>query len=201
MRQNRGNLYLVRHAEAENPQAVIYGRLPGFGLSAEGRRKATELAAWLRTQGIHRIYTSPLNRAVETARIIADVCGIASADHVPLEALTEADMGEWEGKSIAEFDVAVKWPHTRGNQNAVEAIEESGSRLVYAISQLALMGRNSVVVSHEDLVAGAMCIITGDELFASRKIPKPGGYLLSVSPVGGLNYLHAIAELMAGGCA
>ena len=64
-------VYLVRHSDVENPQSVLYGHLDGFPLSDLGRRRAEALAERLAESGIERIISSPLERAQETARIIA----------------------------------------------------------------------------------------------------------------------------------
>lgn len=66
------HVHLVRHGEADNPEGVIYGRLPGFGLSARGREQASRAAEELRrlAEGA-QIISSPLQRARETAEIVA----------------------------------------------------------------------------------------------------------------------------------
>jgi broad specificity phosphatase PhoE len=64
-------VYLIRHSDVENPQSVLYGHLEGFPLSELGRRRAEALAERLAGSGIGRIISSPLERALETARIIA----------------------------------------------------------------------------------------------------------------------------------
>src|SRR5262245_40771274 len=63
-------ILLCRHAEVHNPTNILYGRLPRFGLSAEGRRQAERLAAALADEPISTIYTSPLLRARQTAEAI-----------------------------------------------------------------------------------------------------------------------------------
>src|SRR2546423_11578174 len=65
------SVYLVRHADVENPRSVLYGHLDGFPLSELGRRRASALAQRLSGSGIRRIIPSPLARARETADIIA----------------------------------------------------------------------------------------------------------------------------------
>ena len=44
-------VHLLRHGEVHNPDRVLYGRLPGFRLSALGARPAAEAAAWLAQRG------------------------------------------------------------------------------------------------------------------------------------------------------
>jgi broad specificity phosphatase PhoE len=60
-------IHLVRHGEVFNPQHVLYGRLPGFGLSELGKLMAKESADSKLGQPITRLYASPLQRAQESA--------------------------------------------------------------------------------------------------------------------------------------
>ncbi len=65
-------IYLIRHADVHNPQNVVYGRLPRFGLSQTGFREAETTARYLAgLTTLDRIYTSPMLRARQTADIIA----------------------------------------------------------------------------------------------------------------------------------
>lgn len=65
-------IHLVRHGEVENPTSVIYGRLPGFSLSDRGRKQAEAAARRLADRQIAAVWASPLERAQETALIIAE---------------------------------------------------------------------------------------------------------------------------------
>jgi broad specificity phosphatase PhoE len=71
LRSVSGTLHLVRHGEVENPKGVIYGRLPGFNLSARGQQQAVEAGEHLAGADVGVIASSPLERAQETARAIA----------------------------------------------------------------------------------------------------------------------------------
>jgi broad specificity phosphatase PhoE len=66
-------VHLVRHGEVYNPDGIIYGRLPGYRLSAAGEEMARKAAAWLAGRDIALVRSSPLERAVQTATAIADV--------------------------------------------------------------------------------------------------------------------------------
>ncbi|MFU0521742.1 histidine phosphatase family protein [Gardnerella swidsinskii] len=67
-------IHFVRHGEVDNPNHVLYERLPGFHLSARGVRMAQATAKYIATvpqmRGITAIYSSPLERTCETAREI-----------------------------------------------------------------------------------------------------------------------------------
>ena len=69
--QQRTRLYLVRHCDVANPRGVLYGYLPGFGLSEKGLAQAESLGQRLTGQPIRVIRTSPLERARQTTSIIA----------------------------------------------------------------------------------------------------------------------------------
>ncbi|MFT4215385.1 MAG: histidine phosphatase family protein [Microbacterium sp.] len=71
-------LHLVRHGEVFNPERVLYGRLPGYGLSEAGRGMARAAAEHLR--GLHRpvvaLYASPLQRTRESAEPFTELFGL-----------------------------------------------------------------------------------------------------------------------------
>jgi broad specificity phosphatase PhoE len=60
-------IHLVRHGEVFNPDHVLYGRIPGFGLSDLGKRMAKESADSKIGRPVTRLYASPLQRAQESA--------------------------------------------------------------------------------------------------------------------------------------
>lgn len=74
--------FFVRHGAVHNPRGIRYGRLPGFSLSAEGRAQVERAARTLakRLHGPVRVVTSPLERAVESAEIIANALGAAALE-------------------------------------------------------------------------------------------------------------------------
>lgn len=62
-------IYVARHGHVENPGNVLYGNLPGFRLSSLGRTQAQALGRRLARVRLAAVYSSPLERAVETAAI------------------------------------------------------------------------------------------------------------------------------------
>lgn len=63
-------LYLARHCDVENPEHILYGHLAGFGLSSKGIEQANAMGRFFATTSVKQIYTSPLERATQTAGII-----------------------------------------------------------------------------------------------------------------------------------
>lgn len=79
--QAGSTVHLVRHGEVHNPQRVLYGRLPGFGLSELGQQMAVGVADYFqeRTEAgrpVHMLAASPLQRAQETAAPISARLGL-----------------------------------------------------------------------------------------------------------------------------
>jgi len=69
-------VHLVRHGEVDNPDGVLYGRLPNFHLSEEGMLMAKAAAAYLAGRDVSLLLSSPLERALETAAPIAAQFGL-----------------------------------------------------------------------------------------------------------------------------
>ena len=179
-------LDLVRHGNVENPQRKIYGRLPGWTLSAEGRRQAAEVAEHLRGRPIVHIYSSPLERATETAAAIAAACGApVSIDHD----LTESALGaHWEGLSRAEVRTArhAEWdaylhrPHEADFGD--ETFASLGERMARALHAIAARhpGQEAVVVSHGDPIKAAVCHLTGTPIATVHALRVHTGSLVAI---------------------
>ncbi|HEY6040501.1 MAG TPA: histidine phosphatase family protein, partial [Anaerolineae bacterium] len=88
-------ILLIRHATTDYVKnGILAGLLPGIHLNAEGQRQADELGKRLAQVPLHAIYSSPIDRAVDTAKAIA-VC--QKLDVAIREGLSEADCGDWTG--------------------------------------------------------------------------------------------------------
>jgi broad specificity phosphatase PhoE len=87
-------LFLVRHGATGATEEDRFSGSSEAELSEEGRQQAARLGARLSKQNIAAIYSSPLSRALETARIVAGHCGL---DPVTRDGLREIGHGHWEG--------------------------------------------------------------------------------------------------------
>lgn len=72
-------VHLLRHGEVHNPQKLLYGRLPGYQLSELGQHMAKAVATAMAPHDITHVVASPLERAQETARPIAEQFGLEIA--------------------------------------------------------------------------------------------------------------------------
>jgi broad specificity phosphatase PhoE len=96
-------VHLLRHGEVHNPKHVLYGRLPGYHLSANGRMMAVAAADYFEGRPVAAVFASPLERAQETAQPVADRLGLPITTD---ERLIESG-NVLEGKSVSLASLAV----------------------------------------------------------------------------------------------
>ena len=91
-------IHLVRHGEVDNPNGVLYGRLPNFALTTLGRRMAEATADELASTGSNytRLISSPLIRTLQSARPIAEALNLS----VSTENLIIEPTNIFEGKKV-----------------------------------------------------------------------------------------------------
>jgi len=146
----RTTIYLVRHGDVHNPDAIMYERLPGFRLSDLGRKQAHDLGKFLADKKISTIYASPLERTNETANIIASYHpGVTIAyDERLLEVSTTA-----RGKKVVDLE-AEHWNFYTPKylENGGERLSDIWRRMSTVIREIVRKhkGQEIVVVSHGD---------------------------------------------------
>jgi broad specificity phosphatase PhoE len=103
---DRTVLHLVRHGEVYNPGEILYGRLPDFHLSEEGRLMAKAAAGFLAGRDVVLLRSSPLDRARETA---APLAAQFNLDVVTDERLIEPT-NKFEGTTFGVGSGALRHP-------------------------------------------------------------------------------------------
>lgn len=101
-------VHLLRHGEVHNPDGVLYGRREGFHLSPLGRTMAERVAERIGDRPIVHLRVSPLERAQETARPLADARGL---DIVTDDRVIEST-NKFEGERFGGGDNALRKPAT-----------------------------------------------------------------------------------------
>jgi broad specificity phosphatase PhoE len=96
------HFYIVRHGKSEGNAKRIFQGLLDLSLVDEGREEARSVAAWLAARGVQAVFASPLLRAAETGRIVADACGTSLRCD---ESLRELDTGVFSGLGFDECRV------------------------------------------------------------------------------------------------
>ena len=101
-------IHLVRHGEVFNPDRVLYGRIPGFGLSDKGMRMATLAATDLaeRSATYSKLVVSPLQRTRESAEPVALALGL----DVTIDDRIIEPTNAFEGQRMGGRDAAWRKP-------------------------------------------------------------------------------------------
>ena len=160
-------VYLVRHGQtAWNAELIFRGRRD-IELNERGERDASAIAGALRHKNFDAIYTSPLARALETARPLA-----ASLHHgiTPVQGLTDINYGDWEGVPYQEIktryaDLLATWEQepelVRFPQG--ETLDEVRERSFGALRELAEKHANGsiLIVSHRVVNKVLLCAVLG----------------------------------------
>lgn len=155
------SVYVFRHGEVYNPQSVIYGRLPGFHLTDQGKASVTLSAQTLIGAKISEIFSSPLERAVETSQIICTTLGLTNRVLRLENLLVEIDCRHWEGKPVNEFMSKTLYSTNRMLQDDIEPLLDAGKRLMKVLDSIAT-NKNVILVSHGDPIMGLVVELTGD---------------------------------------
>jgi broad specificity phosphatase PhoE len=146
-------VHLVRHGEVNNPDGILYGRIPGFHLSEAGRLMAKGAADYLAGRDITVLRSSPLERAVETAEPIAAEFGL----EIQLDERLIEPWNHFEGLRFAVGDGALRkpqaWVHLRNpfRPSWGEPYEVVAARVIAAVTAAAIAadGHEAVCVSHQ----------------------------------------------------
>lgn len=162
-------IHLVRHGEVHNPNGVLYGRLPNFGLSELGHKMALAAAQELQASGrkIAALYCSPLQRTRESAQPFTEIFG--------LEPIIEERVIEpwnfFEGKVMKPGKILLRphlWFHFRNPKTPSwgEPYEAIVARVKEAVLEAAAKtsGGDLVIVSHQLPIWMLHSAVTGTAL-------------------------------------
>jgi probable phosphoglycerate mutase len=166
---------LVRHAVTPTTGKILPGRARGLHLSDEGRRQAEGTAKRLASvPRIAAVYSSPLERARETAAAIGRARGLA----VRIErGLLEADIGAWTGAAIKRLARRPEWAVVQRHPGGFrfpggESFVEMQGRVDAAVRRLVARhrGRTVVAVSHADPIRVLLAHVLGVPLDLFQRI-------------------------------
>lgn len=146
-------VHLVRHGEVDNPKRVLYGRLPGYHLSARGQSQAARTAQAFRGHDVTYLVASPLQRTQETAQPFAAITG--------LDVATDPDLieagNQLEGRRIkglrSELLKPTLWPLLirPDRPSWGEPFADISARMMDAIerARLEAEGHEALVITHQ----------------------------------------------------
>ena len=115
-------LYIVRHGQTDWNLAHRFQGSQNLQLNSTGQKQAEQLAERLRTIPFDAVYSSPLDRAQQTARAIAAAQGIGSEKILLDQRVREYSFGAWEGVQIDEVQTQQKalWDTYRHRPSAFQ---------------------------------------------------------------------------------
>lgn len=146
-------VHFLRHGEVNNPEGILYGRIPGYSLSGLGVAMAERVAQWAANRDIKAVHASPLTRAQETAAPIAAQLGLTITTD---ERLIEAS-NVFEGKRFSVGDGVLwrpsAWRHLWNPflPSWGEPYSEQVERMLQAgqAARRAAAGHEAICVSHQ----------------------------------------------------
>jgi len=158
-------VYLIRHGQNDFvKQGKLAGRLPGVHLNDVGRDQVARVAAALKSAKLQAIYSSPLERAAETAAPIAAAQGL---EVVSLEGFSEVNIGRWQGLSLRAARRRKLWPTIQRAPSLArfpegESFLEAQARIVDALETVRSNHSGSIAcVSHADPIKLAIAHYVG----------------------------------------
>ncbi|MGO4119618.1 MSMEG_4193 family putative phosphomutase [Arthrobacter sp. YAF16] len=199
-------LLLVRHGETPTTGMVLPGRAPGLHLSDRGRAQAERVSERLSGLPVDALYSSPLERACETAEPTAVRTGLAVKHD---NGLLECDFGEWTGAAIADLAVLPEWQTVQHSPSAFrfpngESFPEMQARIVGAMEALREAHAGGVVVcfSHADPIKAAVAHALGTPLDLFQRIVISPGSVSAITFVDGqdpaVHMVNSTSEPLSG---
>ena len=196
-------LLLVRHGHTPTTGKVLPGRARGLHLSDKGRAQAQQVAERLGAlRHVEAVYSSPLERARETAAPIAAARGLRV--HID-KGLAEVDIGDWTGWELRKARRTPEWKIVQRNPSSFrfpngESLWEMQSRMVETLARLraAHTSGTIVAVSHADPIKAATIAALGSHLDLYQRVvistcsvtaiayPCTAPVVLTVNSVGAL---------------
>jgi probable phosphoglycerate mutase len=159
------DVLLIRHATNDWVGDRLAGWTPGVHLNEQGRGQAAALARRLAPWPIQAIYSSPLERAVETAQAVA---AGRNLDIVIEAGIGESHYGDWTGQSIKELVKTPEWLQVQFTPSLAcfpngEAMGDMQTRAVAVVERLRRQHLNGVVAifSHADVIKAVAAYYAG----------------------------------------
>jgi probable phosphomutase (TIGR03848 family) len=168
-------LFLIRHGLTAHTGKTLYGRTPGIPLDERGRAQAKDLVRRFAPVHLTAIYSSPLERCVETVEPLAEASRLPVVHRTEL---LEMDAGSWTGRPLARLRSTKAWrevqrsPSTFRFPGGGEAFDEARDRAVGELERIARRHRRGrvAIATHGDIVRILIAHLQGMPLDAFQRI-------------------------------
>lgn len=198
-------LLLIRHGMNDWVHGRLAGWTPGVHLNDQGRQQAQDLAERLAELPIAAVYTSPLERAIETAQPLAAARGLPLR---VIENIGEVRYGQWTGGELKELSKHELWPGVQHYPSGTrfpggETLGEVQMRAVAALDALREQHPKEIIaaVAHADLLKLVIAYYVGMhiDLFQRLVIDPASVTAISFSSMGprmvAYNYTGSLEQL------
>jgi probable phosphoglycerate mutase len=184
----RTTVFLIRHGVTDAVGRHLVSRTPGIHLNTDGRAQAARVRDRLASHRLDAIYSSPIERALETAEPLADD---QSLPITIVAGLIEVDFGEWTGMSFDDLSARNDW--RRFNDARATATVPGGEcaadvqrRVIAALADLHRLHRGGSIaaVSHADVIRSAVLHIAGTSLDCWYRFEISPGSITTVTYEG-----------------
>jgi len=165
----RPQLLVIRHGETEWSRLGRHTGSTDIPLNAQGRQEARDAARTLDGWNIARAYTSPLERARETAELVEPACGV-----VVDRDLVEWDYGVYEGRTTLEIrEAEPAWSVWTQPMKGGESIDDVGARVDRFLARVASEAEtgNAAVFAHGHVLAILIARWCGLAPIEGRRFP------------------------------
>lgn len=190
-------LILARHGETDVIGKKLTGRITGIHLNTNGRKQAGMIAETLAGTTIHALFSSPLERARETAGPLSEACGIPVSPH---NGLTEINFGAWQGRPYKQLEKLKLWETVQNTPSKVtfpagESFITAQQRMVVTLDEIfSVMGEKDMAVcfSHCDPIRLALAYYLNMALDDFQRLTVDPGSLSIIQLVNGKPRLERI---------
>lgn len=166
---------LIRHGENDWVGTDrLAGRTPGVHLNEKGRSQSERLAEHLKVQTVSAIYSSPLERCMETAQFLAEATGVSIT---PEPGVLEVDYGDWRGGNLKELAKSPEWQRVQHYPSTFrfpggETLHEVQARAVWSIERLSRAHPDQLIAvfSHGDVIRTTLAHYMGTPLDLFQRI-------------------------------
>ena len=180
-------LLLIRHGENDFVKTgKMAGRIPGVHLNERGQKQAQALGEALRDVQIKAIYSSPLDRAMETSAPIAETHKLTIQQEPDL---MDTDIGKWQGKSWKLLALKKEWKIVQNAPSRFrfpegESFPECQLRIVNVLERLIKKNNKQqdivAVVFHADPIKLAVAHFLGMPLDHFQRLGCDTGSLTAI---------------------
>ena len=195
-------IYLVRHGETEWNRIRRFQGRSNLPLNQEGKKQAKALALALKNKPLMAIYTSPLIRALQTARQIKDFH--PSAPILEEKGFIEMDLGEFDGMKVQDW--AEQYPDTRKawNENpasvkmpggeSLEEVQNRAKKTLERITQIHSLDDTILISSHNFVNLTILCDLLNIPLDRFRELRQENAAFNLICKKGDRLYVKLLNE-------